>query len=267
MKHLLIGILALLAVALAAPAADAGKKTIKIKKPKAVAAGLVWTETGTWKFDMTFKVGQQAMPFQESRTTESRIEVLAASSDRIDKLQVTYTTLPSGDPRSTQPYLVAPGSAAPVVTATDGRTLAKEEIEKVMSDHGDLVRRTPLRSWLIGKTFKKGKRVKAGDDVVRDLFGGNDESRVDDMVIIFQKATKKVAVFRFEADVVIRDKDSSFEMQATVTGGFEVDLQRGLLLEVEAEMQVDGPIEAGGQKMWVTGSAAGTRTFTYTDPP
>jgi hypothetical protein len=271
-KHTILSVLlAFLAVALVAPAADAGKKAVKvkIKKPTPVVAGLVWSYTETIKVDAvatTTSMGN--FPITETKTLTTRVEILEASDDKIDRVQVTYDALPSGDVRATTPYVIEASSSGPRVTAADGRQLGAEEVKKVMESHGELVRRTPLRSWLIGKTFKKGKKVKIGDDAMLDLFSADADYRAQKMTITLVSATKKVASFRFEGTFTMSGTDEGVdgELSGAATGTFEVDLRRGLLQALDLSMSMDGSFTASGQSFTIKGTVDADRAFTYTDP-
>jgi hypothetical protein len=213
-------------------------------------------------------MGANDFPVQEVKGYDAAVEVVAASDDRIDKLQVTYSNVKGGELRAASPYLIEAGSSGPRVTAADGRELQTAEVKAVMEANGELVRRTPGRSWLIGRTFKKGKAVKLGDAAIADLFGVDAQYEVEAMTARLVSVGKQVARFRFEGTFRMRDNDADVDGQlaGTASGSFEVDVKRGLIVAAEVSMTMSGTLTSGGQTFTVTGTAVGEKTWAYQDP-
>jgi len=277
----LLALTALLGVTIAAPLdADAGKKakakpkkTFRIDKATPITTGLTYTITDQITLDGTLtSTSMGTMPIKLDDHGSCVVEVLEASDDRVDRLHVVYGTVEQvfdvmgqhqaqPQPQSGLTYTIEAGANGPVVTGSDGKPAAADQAKEVIEDHGRMLRRTPMR-WIVGRTWKKGKKVKLGEDEFADMFSDEKIKRVDGFTIAFAKVDGDVARFTWSATFVMQEDggDVSFD----VTGTFDLDKKRALIREVEMQGTMDANIKQGSSdSMSMSGTLVGHLTYAY----
>jgi hypothetical protein len=244
--------------------ADAGRRTLAIKKPRPIVAGLTWVTDDRSTIEL--QLSGTGSAFSQDRVRTSTIEVVRASDDRIDAMTITYGTV-TDDPRSGKAYRLEAGASGPSVSGIDGAAVSAEEAAKVIGDHGELLRRTPLRSWLVGKRFRVGKAVDVDPAALSELVKGDGDYAIERFAVTLETVTKSTATFRFEASFGLRHADADVEadLAGDATGRFTIDVRRALPTQVEVAMTLSGVMTSTGTTMTMSARYDGARTVAYQD--
>ncbi len=279
----LLLVLALVATSAGASVADARPRrkpaVLKIKKAPAIPDGLRIAVQEGLVMDLlvdTGGAGMGKMAVQMTTATPFDIEVIDADGAAVRRATVVYgkaTTVQSmsgsastsDDARSGKTYRLEAGASG--IKITDGAGVdvtAAGELEDLRQEHAVMMRGTPIRSFLLGRTFKSGKKVKLGADEFEAIFPSEANVTVDKFAITLESVKGKVARFSFDSTFTLTKEGTPMAIKAT--GTFDVDTRLVLPLAVSIDGTIDATMKQDTTTMTMTGTIKATRSYTYKVP-
>lgn len=279
----LLLVLALVATSASVSVADARPKrkpaVLKIKKAPAIPDGLKIAVQEDMSGDMLVDTGQSGMgvmPFKMSARKTYQVDVVDADGDAVRWATVVYakatktqeiagTPNTTDDPRAGQTYhLEAGASGIKITDSAGGDVTATEVLEDLRKDHASMMRGTPIRTFLVGRTFKGGKKVKLGAEEFEAIFPGEATVEVASFVVSLESVKGKVARFSFTASFT--DTRDGAPMQIEATGTFDVDTKLVLPIALDFAGTVTATIKQDKTSMSMTGTVRVVSSTTYTIP-
>lgn len=252
----------------------AASLTLRSAPPPAVGDTVTVVDRVT--VDATLDAAQLGKtPFQSRTDATYTLEILAVDGDLVRRARVRYgavatTNTFSGhastdpDARAGQEYVIEVGSSGIRFLDAAGKEVTGPVLDQLRSEHGKLARGLPMRRWLLGRTFRKGKAVALGADDFEDLFGAVDQQlTVHSFDVTLRALAGDVARFEFVARFVMADAQAGSTLTLDARGGFEVDTRRVLPVSRTLDGMMTGTVATGGDAMTMAGTLSGESRYTY----
>lgn len=279
----LILVLALVGASVGFSVADARPRrkpaVLKIKKAPAIPDGLKISVQEGLAMDLLVKTGQAGMgnlQVKVTTTTPFEIEVVDADGDAVRRATVVYgkatttqdlagSVTTSDDARSGKTYQLEAGASGIKITDRAGVDVtATAELEDLRQEHGTMMRGTPIRTFLAGRTFKSGKKVKLGEDDFEAIFPSEANVEVDEFVISLESVKGKLARFSFAATFTLSKEGTP--MAVIATGTLDVDTKLVLPVALSIDGTIDATIKQDKTTMTMSGTMKATRSYRYVTP-